>query len=58
MEKVKVDNPIPGMKFPKGSKLERGAGAPAAPAPVVGKAGDNVSALALAKRVAADQLGM
>lgn len=57
MDKVKVDSPIPGMKFPKGSRLERGGGAPAA-APAVGKAGDNVSALALAKRVAADQLGM
>ena len=56
MEKVKVDNPIPGMKLPKGSRLERGPNNPAT-MPGAGKPGD-VSALALGKRVAADQLGM
>lgn len=60
MDKVKVDSPIPGMKFPKGSRLERGS----SPTPTVGGAGagkagaEPVSTLALAKRVAADQLGM
>ncbi|BGP41145.1 hypothetical protein JCM10450v2_005177 [Rhodotorula kratochvilovae] len=60
MAKVKVDNPIPGLEkeLPKGSRLERGPGAAGAGAGA-GAAGETpVSVVQLAKRVAADQLGL
>lgn len=63
-----LKNPIPGMKLPKGSRLERGSGGKASTNSNMGekekvKSGDagvegKVSLLALSKRVAADQLGM
>lgn len=61
MQKVKAEDPpmpIPGFKMPKGAKLERGPDMSAGSSG--GKAGaeSEVSALALAKRVMADQLGM
>ncbi|GAA5825476.1 hypothetical protein JCM3770_001846 [Rhodotorula araucariae] len=58
MAKVKVDNPIPGLEkeLPKGSRLERGGAAAGAGG---GAAGETpVSVVQLAKRVAADQLGL
>lgn len=70
MQKVKVDSPIPGLEkhFPKGSKLERGGGAggmsekvppvPTGTAPSMSEKEPPVSVVQLAKRVAADQLGM
>lgn len=62
-------NPLPGLKIPKGAKLERGQftgggnvrGANAAMKGQSGKAAAtdaDVSVMALVKRVAADQLGM
>ncbi|GAA5850658.1 hypothetical protein JCM9279_006377 [Rhodotorula babjevae] len=62
MAKVKVENPIPGLEkeLPKGARFERGgpafAGAGAAGANAAGET--PVSVVQLAKRVAADQLGL
>lgn len=63
MSKVKVeDNPLPGLKFPRGAKLERGAGAGGGAGAGTGAnaapSEPDVSVMALAKRVGADQLGM
>ncbi|KAL7337556.1 hypothetical protein BJY59DRAFT_717255 [Rhodotorula toruloides] len=67
MQKVKVDSPIPGLEkhFPKGSKLERGTGleekvppVPTGTVPSMSEKEPPVSVVQLAKRVAADQLGM
>lgn len=62
MAKVKVENPIPGLEkeLPKGARFERGgpafAGAGVAGANAAGET--PVSVVQLAKRVAADQLGL
>ncbi|GAA5901985.1 hypothetical protein JCM8208_006655 [Rhodotorula glutinis] len=62
MAKVKVENPIPGLEkeLPKGARFERGGPAFAgAGAAAVNAAGETpVSVVQLAKRVAADQLGL
>ncbi|KAK4046821.1 hypothetical protein OIV83_005817 [Microbotryomycetes sp. JL201] len=61
LEKVKTEpSPIPGLKLPKGSRLERGTGQSAAHDNDKEKRSTqgDVSVAALAKRVAADQLGM
>lgn len=67
MTKVKVEqplrsptsSPIPGLRLPTGSKLERGTRSPSPiDLPPMPHATPNVSVLALAKRVAADQFGM
>lgn len=70
MQKVKVDDVMPGLEkeLPKGARLERGGIAPgagggnpggAAAAGTMGPTVDApVSVVQLAKRVAADQLGM
>ncbi|KAK4055827.1 hypothetical protein OIO90_003081 [Microbotryomycetes sp. JL221] len=63
LEKVRTEkSPIPGMKLPKGAKLERGSDDPQDfskdKTRREGQTQGDVSVAALAKRVAADQLGM
>lgn len=64
MAKVKVENPIPGLEkeLPKGARFERGGpqyGGAGAGAGAGAAAGETpVSVVQLAKRVAADQLGL
>lgn len=55
LQKMKDDEtPIPGLKMPKGAKLERGT----AEMPAAKAAEGDVSVAALAKRVLADQMFM